>query len=320
MATGPRTILVTGASGFVGRHLMPALAAAYPDAALLTPTIDVRNAGEVDAAVRASPPDVAIHLAAVSAIAEAQQAPDRAWQVNLHGTMHLAWALSRHAPDCQMLFVSSADAYGDSFRGGLQLDESAPLSPQNVYAETKAVADLALGGMAAQGLRVVRLRPFNHTGPGQSPQFVVVAFAQQIARISAGIQAPVIQVGNLETWRDFLDVRDVCAAYVACIARRDSLAPGTILNLASGQPRRVGDVLADLAALAGIEIEVKVDPARVRATDIRLACGNAAQARELLGWKPVIPWEQTLREVLDECRARIQAESAQDGPAGTTRA
>jgi len=217
--------------------------------------------------------------------------------------------LSRHAPDCRMLFVSSADAYGDSFRAGVQLDEGVPLSPQNVYAETKAVADLALGGMAAQGLRVVRLRPFNHTGPGQSPQFVVAAFAHQIARIAAGVQAPVIQVGNLETWRDFLDVRDVCAAYVACVARSDSLAPGTILNLASGQARRVGDVLADLAALAGIEIEIKVDPSRVRATDIRIACGNAARARELLGWKPVIPWEQTLRDVLEECRARIGTKS-----------
>jgi GDP-4-dehydro-6-deoxy-D-mannose reductase len=308
----PRTILVTGAGGFVGRHLMPVLAAAYPDAALLTPPIDVRVAAEVDATVQAHPPDVAIHLAAVSAIAAAQKAPDLAWQVNLQGTMHLAWSLSRHAPDCQMLFVSSADAYGDSFRGGLKLDESAPLSPQNIYAETKAVADLALGGMAAQGLRVVRLRPFNHTGPGQSGQFVVAAFAQQIARIAARIQAPVMQVGNLETWRDFLDVRDVCAAYVACIARRDSLAPGTVLNLASGQPRRIGDVLADLAVLAGIEVEIKVDPSRVRATDIRIACGDAARAGELLGWKPVIPWQRTLRDVLDDCRAGINASSGQD--------
>src|ERR1700733_4138839 len=110
MRTTPRTILVTGAAGFVGGHLLPALAAAFPDAALLTPTFDIRNAAEVDAAVRETPPDVAIHLAAVAAIAEAQNAPDRAWQVNLHGTMHLAWALSKHAPDCQMLFVSSADA------------------------------------------------------------------------------------------------------------------------------------------------------------------------------------------------------------------
>jgi GDP-4-dehydro-6-deoxy-D-mannose reductase len=309
MTTAPRSILVTGASGFVGHHLMTALATAYPHATLLTPAIDVQHTEEVEAAVRAGTPDVCIHLAAVSAIAAAQQAPEHAWQVNLHGTLHLAWALSRHAPDCHMLFVSSADAYGASFRAGLKLDESAPLAPMNVYAETKATADLVLGGMAAQGMRVSRLRPFNHTGPGQSAQFVVAAFARQIARIAAGLQAPVVQVGNLETWRDFLDVRDVCTAYVACIAKRDSLAPGTVLNLASGQARRIGDVLAELAVLAGVAMEIRVDASRVRDTDIRMAGGNAARANELLDWVPVIPWEQTLRDVLDDWRGRVGTEA-----------
>lgn len=309
MPVAPSTILVTGATGFVGRHLIPALAAAYPEAAILTPALDVRNAAEVDAFVRAKLPDVLIHLAAVSAIAVAQQTPDLAWQVNLRGTMNLAWALMRHAPDCQMLFISSADAYGGSFRAGLELNEDAPLAPMNVYAETKAVADLALGGMAAQGLSVVRLRPFNHTGPGQSSGFVVAAFARQIARIAAGIQKPVVQVGNIETWRDFLDVRDVCAAYVACIARRDSLPPGTILNLASGRARRIGDILTDLAALAGVAVEIQVDASRIRNTDIRMACGNAEHARNLLGWMPVISWEKTLRDVLNDCRIGIITEN-----------
>jgi GDP-4-dehydro-6-deoxy-D-mannose reductase len=312
MTVAPRNILVTGASGFVGRHLMAALAAEYPRATLLTPAIDVQNAAEVEAAVRAVTPDVCIHLAAVSAFAAAQQAPGHAWQVNLHGTTHLAWALSRHAPNCQMLFVSSADAYGASFRAGLKLDEDAPLAPMNVYAETKAIADLVLGGMAVQGMRVVRLRPFNHIGPGQAAQFVVASFARQIARIAAGLQPPVLQVGNLDTWRDFLDVRDVCSAYIKCIAKRDVLAPGTVLNLASGQARRIGDVLTELAALAGVVVEISVDASRVRDTDIRMACGNAARARELLDWSPVVPWEQSLRDVLDEWQRRVALRT--DGP------
>jgi GDP-4-dehydro-6-deoxy-D-mannose reductase len=309
MTSAPTRILVTGASGFVGRHLMTALAVAYPSAALLSPDLDVRDAAAVETAVRAGRPDVCIHLAAVSAIPAAQKAPDHAWQVNLHGTLHLAWALSRHAADCQMLFMSSADAYGDSFRTGLKLDETARLAPMNVYGETKAAADFVLAGMAAQGLRVVRLRPFNHVGPGQTPHFVVAAFARQIVRIAAGLQPPVLQVGNLDTWRDFLDVRDVCAAYVACIARRDVLEPGIVLNVASGVARRIGDVLAELAAHAGVAMEINVDASRVRATDIRMACGNAARARERLDWMPVIPWEQTLRDVLDDWQGRADTEA-----------
>ena len=150
-----------------------------------------------------------------------------------------------------MLFVSSSDAYGGSFRAALRVTEDTPLAPMNVYSATKAAADLALGSMAVRGLRVVRLRSFNHTGPGQSAQFAVAAFARQIARIGAGLQPPSLRVGNLDTWRDFLDVRDVCRGYVACIAQRDTLAPGTILNLASGQPRRIGDVLHELQAHGG---------------------------------------------------------------------
>jgi len=308
MTADPGTILVTGASGFVGRHLMPALAAAFPHAILATPSIDIQDPQQVEDAVRAASPDVCVHLAAVSAIATARQDPDHAWKVNFHGTMHLAWALSQHAPDCQMLFVSTADAYGASFKAGKPLDEHAPLAPLNVYAHTKAAADFALGGMAGQGLRVIRLRAFNHTGPGQTADFVVPAFACQIARISAGLQPPVLEVGNLNTWRDFLDVRDVCNAYVACIARRDHLAPGTILNVASGEPRRIGDMLMALAALAGVKLEIKPDPSRIRDTDIRLACGNASRARDQLGWVPAIPWTKTLQDVLEDWHGRISAE------------
>jgi GDP-4-dehydro-6-deoxy-D-mannose reductase len=308
MTSSPGTILITGATGFVGGHLMPALAVAFPDTVLAAPALDIQNEAQVSEVVRSVCPDVCVHLAAVSAIAAARQAPEHAWNVNFHGTLHLAWALARHAPGCQMLFVSSADAYGSSFLNGKTLDERAPLAPTSVYAQTKAAADLVLGGMAAQGLRVVRLRPFNHTGPGQSADFVIAAFARQVARIAAGLQPPLLEVGNLETWRDFLDVRDVCAAYVGCIARSEFLVPGTILNVASGQARRIGDVLAELAGLAGVELSVKVDASRVRDTDIRLACGDASRAHELLRWTPTIPWTQILRDVLDYWRGRVGAE------------
>ena len=178
-----------------------------------------------------------------------------------------------------------------------------------VYAATKAAADLALGALAGQRLRVVRLRPFNHTGPGQSADLVIPAFARQVARIAAGLQPPVLEVGNLDTWRDFLDVRDVCAAYVACIDRRATLPPGSILNIGSGRPRRIGDVLAELMTLARVTAEVRVETSRTRGNDVRRTVADAGRARALLGWAPAVPLARTLADVLDDWRQRIGAEA-----------
>ena len=302
----PRRILVTGAGGFVGRHLLPALETAFPDAALLTDPFDVTDPAAGDAAVDAARPDAVVHLAAVAAIPAARLDPGHAWQVNLRGTLNVARAVLHRVPGCTLLFASSADLYGASFRAGTPLAEDALPAPLNTYGATKAAADLALGAMAAEGLRVIRARPFNHTGAGQSPEFVVAAFAEQVARIAAGLQPPVMRVGALDPLRDFLDVRDVCAAYAACLSRADALTPGTVLNLASGRPRRVGDVLAALMEAAGVEAEVASDARRLRPTDIPVAVGDAALARRLLGWAPAIPWEQTLADVLADWRARVE--------------
>lgn len=299
----PRRILVTGSAGFVGGHLLPALRGAYPEAALTGLAADVTDAAAVRAEIAAVQPDALVHLAAIAAIQDARQNPDLAWQVNLYGTLNVARAVLAEVPGCTMLFASTADLYGATFRTGVALNEDAALAPLNTYAATKAAADLALGAMAAEGLRVIRVRPFNHTGPGQSNSFVVPAFARQVALIAAGQQEPVLRVGSLSPLRDFLDVRDVCAGYAMCLGVE--LAPGTVLNLASGVARRVGDVLADLLALAGIVAEVRADAARVRPTDIPAATGDSGRARAALGWAPVIPWERTLRDVLEDWRAQV---------------
>jgi len=316
----PRRILVTGASGFVASHLVPRLASAFPAAALtlcsMEPgavALDVTDAAAVDALVASVRPDACVHLAAVAAIPAARQDPDRAWRVNLHGTLALAHAVLRHAPDCAFLFISSADIYGRSFRSGTALDESAVPAPLNTYGATKAAADLAVGALAAEGLRAVRLRPFNHIGPGQSAAFVVAAFARQVARVAAGLQPPVLHVGALDRWRDFLDVRDVCDAYVACLRRHEALEPGVILNLASGTPRRIGDVLDDLLRLAGIEAAPETGAPLLRPTDIARACGDATLARDLLDWAPRRVWEDTLRDVLADWTVRVRAAGAANG-------
>jgi len=289
---------VTGAHGFVGRHLTAALRATWPAATILAPRFDVRNAASVTSIIRECAPACCIHLAAIASVARAEAAEDAAWQTNLHGALNVARAILAHAPACQLLFASSADAYGASFRTNVPVTEMIPLAPISLYGATKAAADLALGSLASRGLRAVRLRLFNHIGAGQSPDFAVANFARQLALIGAGRQAPFLQVGRLDTWRDFIDVRDVCAAYIACIARRDTLPAGAILNIASGQPRRIGDVLNDLVGLSGLKVEVCCDAPRVRATDIIHASGDASLARKLLGWSPTIPWPETLRFIV----------------------
>lgn len=308
MIAKPKRILVTGGSGFVGGHLCRMLQDRFVNARISAPHVDIRDAAAVDHLVHERQPDVCIHLAAVSTIRAARDDEANAWRTNLCGTLSLARAIMHHARDCTLLFASSADAYGGSFRQPQPLTEDSALAPLNVYGATKAAADLALGAMAEQGLRVVRARAFNHTGPGQQTGLVVPAFARHIARIAAGLQPPVMTVGNLDARRDFLDVRDVCAGYIACIDHRDALLPGTVLNLASGLPRRIGDILHDLLSMAGVQAEIQVDPSLLRANDIPIAHGDATRARTIIGWQPATPWPETLRVTLDDWRNRVRAE------------
>jgi len=308
----PRTILVTGAGGFVGQHLMPALGAAFPQTRVVGTglgrdsqlSLDITDPQAVGDIMASETPDFCIHLAGIAAIGAARADPSQTWAVNCFGALNVGRAILAAAPTCGMVFISSSEVYGASFKPGLALDESAPLAPMNVYAATKAAAEMGLCALAADGLRLVRLRPFNHTGPGQRDDFVVPAFAGQIARIEAGLAPPELSVGTLDTQRDFLDIRDVCAAYVACIANFAQIPSNQVLNIATGSAIRIGAMLDMLLAQATCQITVKQDPARLRPSEIMRAAGNPQRAMELLNWQPVYPFETTLSSVLNAARLR----------------
>ncbi len=178
------------------------------------------------------------------------------------------------------------------------------LAPVDDYSVTKAAADLAVGALSFRSLRCIRFRPFNHTGPGQTEDFVIPSFAMQIARIEAGLAAPSIRVGNLDAERDFLDVRDVVAAYALAVKRVSQIPSGAILNLASGAPRRIRDVLDQLISLSSRSIAVEHEASRLRAADLPCIVGDASLAHRTLGWSPRYRFEETLRDILTHCRTR----------------
>jgi GDP-4-dehydro-6-deoxy-D-mannose reductase len=319
-----RRILVTGGTGFVGQHLLRRLegdrrpgdeivvashAPAPADIAARCSirSLDIRNPNDVNRLVAEVRPTHTIHLAAVASVPQAIAAPAAAWSVNVGGSVNLAAALAAHSADGTLVFVSTADVYGRSFAEAEAVDEGMRLQPTNPYARSKAAAEAAVTDIAPPSMRLVVMRPSNHTGPLQDIRFVVPAFATQIARIESGLTDPVLRVGNLSAERDFLDVRDVVRAYCAVLDQADALPRRAVLNVAAGVPRRIGAILDDLKSLARRGFAIEIDPERLRPTDVPRSVGSRAAIEKLLGWRPEIPWSETLRTVLDESRARLGA-------------
>jgi GDP-4-dehydro-6-deoxy-D-mannose reductase len=310
-------ILITGATGFVGRYLAAALAARFPERDLILAdraparmpegevvALDVTDPSMVDEIVRTRQPAAVAHLAAVAAVTSSFADPRDTWRVNMFGTLNVVLAIQAHAPTCRLLFVSSAEVYGRSTFSGAPVTESALLLPANPYAATKAAADIMVQEACGRGLHATVIRPFNHTGPGQTEAFAIPAFCAQIARIEKGMQPPVIKVGELDDERDFLDVADIVDLYVTVIERGAELEPGLVLNAASGQTHRIRSVLEILLAESNVDIKVEVDPARLRKTRVPRVVGDAARAHAVLGWKPTRPFEQTLKSTLQYWRER----------------
>ena len=315
-------ILITGATGFVGPVLLNALKTGFfrdaelfvweynPDGETVGNqfNVDICSRQAVFSSIAAIRPTHVIHLAAQSHVPTSFAQPELTWNINVMGTLYLFEAITTYVPEAGILIISSSEVYGKSFQAGIALDENALLQPQNPYAASKAAADLMAGQYASQGLHVLRIRPFNHVGPGQREEFVVSSFAAQIARIEAGLQSPVLHVGNLQAQRDFLDVRDVVRAYVLALEHIFDLPTGLVLNICSGVPQKIEELLFSLLAQASLSIKVEVDTARMRPSDIPLAVGIAGLAKQHLGWQAEIGFEETLVAVLDDWRAKVHSE------------
>lgn len=315
-------VLITGAGGFVGGHLVSYLRQHAPHytlhgtifndgerrpallAACTLWSVDLRQPEAVREVVQAVQPDHIYHLAGQ---ANVRYSFDAAWETlesNIRGTLNIFEAVRQLRLTPRMLVVSSADVYGAARQDQLPLTEESAFNPSSPYSVSKIAQDmLALQYARAHRLHIIRMRPFNHIGPGQKTGFAAADWASQIAEIEAGRREPIVWVGNLDTARDFTDVRDVVRAYALAIERGEM---GEVFNVCTGHATPMRLILDTLTRLSTIPIRVEVDPSKFRPVEIHTLYGSNARLRERTGWEPVTPLEQTLQDVLAEWRAQVR--------------
>jgi GDP-4-dehydro-6-deoxy-D-mannose reductase len=318
-------LLVTGAGGFVGGHLVAWLRAEHPGveihgavlpqggiswgagAGMRVVEADLNDPASARALVDAVAPDRILHLAGQSSAQQSFLDPGGTLRTNVLGIVHVLDAARWLGLKPDVLVVGSAEEYGTPRPEDLPLRETTPLRPSSPYAVSKvAQGALALLYGPAGGMRVVLTRTFHHTGPGRGEAFAESSFARQVAEIEAGLRPPVLKVGNLEAVRDFADVRDVVRAYWLLLERGEA---GAVYNVCTGRGRRIRELLDQLLAASPAQVSVRVDPERLRPSDVPVQVGDPARLVAATGWQPQIALEQTLRELLEDWRARVRAGS-----------
>jgi len=314
--------LITGIAGFAGSHLAmelldqgwEVLGIERHGAVLsnLTDLIDrvqvmecdILSSKDVGYVIRRHKPDTIFHLAGTSFVPDAQNAPQMAFEINVKGSLNMLAETRENAPEAKLILISSAEVYGRAAPGRMPLTEKNKLIPVNIYALTKLCAEeIAAYYHRVGGVNCVVLRPFNHIGPGQRASFVTSSFALQIARIEAGKQEAVLRVGNLEASRDFTDVRDMVRAYRLAAEYCDPARP---YNICSGKAYKIKEILDKMLALSEAEIEIREDPARLRASEVPVFQGNPARFTEATGWKPLFSIAETLETILDYWRGKVR--------------
>lgn len=306
------TLLLTGSAGFVGKVIAPLLREAFPAMDVVevvrggTPpqggaAVDLTHREATRALVARVKPSLVVHLAAYSSVGLASKHPTAVWGDNVIASCWLAEAISAEAPEANVFVSSSAEVYGRALKDGPATEETAP-RPYGPYATSKLASEHAVATILPETTPLLIVRSFNHTGAGQGEAFAIPSFAAQLARIEAGQSAPVLRVGNLSAERDFLDVRDVAAAYVALMAKMDAMGPRTVLNLARGETVAIQSVLDALIGMARVDVSVEVDPERLRPNEIPIATAGTDRLREFIAWPPARSLQETLKTVLDDKR------------------
>jgi GDP-4-dehydro-6-deoxy-D-mannose reductase len=260
--------------------------------------LDLRDGPAVRDAIRSIAPEVVYHLAALSSVGRSWEDPASTVQDNVATAVNTLEALRLEAPDARVVWVSSCEVYGTPQE--LPVSEAAPVAPANPYAVSKTAGDLLAGVYAdAHSLDLIRVRPFNHAGPGQLPIFIVSSLARQAAEArAAGATRVRIVTGNPDTRRDFTDVRDIVRAYRLLAGAK--AGGGEVFNVSSGRSVSAGEQVALLASLiAPITVEHEVDPARVRAHEVMDLRGDSSRLRAQTGWEPSIPFSQTMADTIE---------------------
>lgn len=305
-------ILVIGDTGFVAGYLLPYLADRFPEFSLYGmarqdpgfPNIavehlrgDVTSANEVAEVVKRVLPDILINLSSFSSVSESWATPVACHQINYFGVLNLCLAIIEHVPDAKLIHISSLEVYGGNEDPSASYSESSPLNPRSPYAVSKAGSEFLVQQYAASHhLHYTILRPSNHTGPRRRPLYVLSSFAKQLAEIKRGLRQPVLSVGNLNVHRDFVDVRDIVRAY-GLVLTSDG-ADQQIFNVCSGRSYAISWLLDYMISAAGANVEIRVDPSRFRAADAIYISGSNSKIKNVIGWRPEIPIETTLQELV----------------------
>jgi len=315
-----KTALVTGATGFAGSHLCELLLAENVEVhgiqrwrsksdnidhikdKVTFHEADLLDAHSLYKVVDEVKPNYIFHLAAQSYVQSSWASPANTLEVNIIGSVHLFEAVRKSGLDITIQIACSSEEYGKVLPAELPIKETNPLRPLSPYAVSKLAMDyLGYQYYESYGLKVIRTRGFNHTGPRRGDVFSESTFAKQIAEIEAGKKEPIVQVGNLDAVRDYTDVRDMVIAYYLSVQK---CKPGEVYNIATGKGWKIGDVLTLLLSMSKVKIKIVQDKERIRPSDVEVLIGDASKFRKQTGWKPEIPFTKTMEDLLNYWRER----------------